>query len=193
VERGCLGDGLVLGRGHLRATDHATDYLLQAMVGSAKGGTQDPIAPRSVAVQRRARLPLVLRAVHPDDAQRKPNSAGLLLLALDPELKREPPREMLTQAFGLTPVEADVAIGIACGKPLAEIAACRGTKIGTVRVLSKRVFSKTHTHSQAELTGLLTRLAFLVPETGGQMAPRHGGAWVRRENGKMQPGNRRGG
>jgi len=65
------------------------------------------------------------------------------------------------QTFGLTPAEAEVAIGIAAGRTLAQIAAERGVKVGTVRAHSKTVFSKTQTRGQAELTGLLTRLAFL--------------------------------
>jgi DNA-binding CsgD family transcriptional regulator len=175
IARGCLGDGLALSAEHLRATDCATDHRLPAVVGSATAGTEGP--NMSVVVQRRSRLPLVIRAVRlGEGAQPRPGSASVLLLALDPELRREPSGEILTQAFGLTGAEADVAIGIASGKSLADIAADRGNKIETVRVLSKRVFSKTYTHSQAELTGLLTRIAFLVPQMEGVIVgPRSGG------------------
>ncbi len=126
-----------------------------------------------MAIQRRSRLPLVLRAVRlGEDVRRTPRAGNLLLLALDAELGREPPRDILTQAFGLTGAEADVAIGIAAGKTLVEIAADRGIKTGTVRSHSKTVFSKTQTRGQAELTGVLTRLAFLVPRAeGADVAP----------------------
>jgi DNA-binding CsgD family transcriptional regulator len=177
IAHSCLGDGVVLHAQHLRATDPATDLRLQHMVCSVMQRTAEPNAPTSVVVQRRSRLPLVMRVVCLDQSrQQSSGSVNLLLLALDPELRREPPREVLVQAFGLTPVEADIAIGVASGKSLAEIATARGTKVGTVRVLSKRIFSKTHTHGQAELTGLLTRLALLVPRTEGEMAhrPAHG-------------------
>ncbi len=57
------------------------------------------------------------------------------------------------------------------------IAADRGIKIGTVRAHTKTVFSKTQTRGQAELTGVLTRLAFGVPRTEGAIvAPTGGGA-----------------
>jgi DNA-binding CsgD family transcriptional regulator len=125
--------------------------------------------PLMVAVQRRARLPVVIQAIFPYDGGGSIPGSVHLLLGLDPELRRVPPRELLTQAFGLTPVEADVASGIVFGKTLAEIAADRGVKIETVRVHLKRSFSKTHTHGQAELTGLLTRLAFLVPQFGASV------------------------
>jgi DNA-binding CsgD family transcriptional regulator len=108
-------------------------------------------------------LPLVIRAVSPNQgALWAPGSASLLLLAFDPEPSREPPREILMEAFGLTRAEADVAIGIASGKMLAEIAAKRAVTIEAVRLHSKRVFSKTHTRGQPELAGLLTRIAFVV-------------------------------
>jgi DNA-binding CsgD family transcriptional regulator len=141
------------------------------MVDSAIGGTEDRKAPILLAVQRRPRLPLVIRALRLMRDGRPPrSSASLLLLALDPELRRAPPREILAQAFGLTPVEADVAIGIASGRALAEIAAHRGITIGTVRIHLKSVFLKTHTHGQAGLTRLLTCLAFQVPQMEGKIA-----------------------
>ena len=119
----------------------------------------------------------MLRAVRlGEDVRRTPRAGNLLLLALDPELGREPPREILTQAFGLTVAEADVAIGIVAGRTLAQIAAARGIKIGTVRAHAKIVFSKTQTRGQAEPTGVLTRLAFVVARTEGNVAPSAAGS-----------------
>jgi DNA-binding CsgD family transcriptional regulator len=115
-------------------------------------------------VQRDGRLPLIVRPHRLDDgAERAPNPASLLLLVIDPEQWLAPPREMLMQTFALTRAEADVAIGLVSGRTLAEVAADRDIKIGTVRTHLKAVFAKTHTHSQADLTGILTRLAFLAP------------------------------
>jgi DNA-binding CsgD family transcriptional regulator len=164
IARSCLGFGLMLNGERLRATDRAIDRRLQAMIGSPIAQPEDPYAPTSVAVQRRLRTPLVIRVVRLDIGARAASSAGLLLLAIDPELSWAPPHEALSQAFGFTPAEAEVAIGIASGKTLAEIAADRGVTLGTARVLLKRVFSKTYTRGQAELTGLLTRLALLIPQ-----------------------------
>lgn len=167
----CLGDGLVLGGEYLCATDRETDNRLQYIITAALDPEDDANRSRSVAVRRRSRLPLVVRVVRLDEyAQPAPSSASLLLLALDPELWPEPPRDVLTQTFGLTRAEADVAIGVAAGRTLSEIAAERGVKIGTVRLQSKTVFLKTHTRGQADLTGLLTRLAYLVPSAGGDIA-----------------------
>jgi len=57
------------------------------------------------------------------------------------------------------------------GKSLAQIAADRGIKIGTVRAHTKTVFSKTQTRGQAELAGALTRLAFFVPRIEDHVGP----------------------
>jgi DNA-binding CsgD family transcriptional regulator len=177
VARCCLGHGLALNDERLSATDQATNHRLQDLIESAIAPIADPNLPISVAVRRRSRLPLVIRAIRPAErAGAMPGSANLLLLALDPELRREPPREILTQAFELTPAEADIAIGIASGKSLAEIATDRGVTIEAVRIHSKRVFSKTHTRGQPELAGLLTRLAFVAPQAQREPHSRKGHA-----------------
>lgn len=46
---------------------------------------------------------------------------------------------------------------------MAEIAAGRDIKIGTVRAHLKAVFSKTGTRGQVELAALLARVAALIP------------------------------
>ena len=48
-----------------------------------------------------------------------------------------------------------------CGQSLDEIAAANDVSPATVRSQTKAVFAKTHTHRQAQLVGLLTRLALI--------------------------------
>jgi DNA-binding CsgD family transcriptional regulator len=91
------------------------------------------------------------------------NGASLLVITFDPEIQQTPPANMLRRMFGLTQAEAEVAVGIACGQRITEIAAERGVKAETVRTHTKTVFGKTRTRSQAELVALLTRLAFVTP------------------------------
>jgi DNA-binding CsgD family transcriptional regulator len=116
-------------------------------------------------LRRNLRLPLLVRVLRLGEGGHPAlHSAGLLLVARDPELRQVPPVNMLSETFGLTDTEAGVALGIASGRQLAEIAADRGVKIETIRVHSKRVFGKTQTRGQAELAALLTRLAFLTSQ-----------------------------
>lgn len=161
----CLGDGIVLGGGQLSATDRATNGRLRSLVCSGLDPIFDSKASTAIAIQRESRLPLAVRAVRLDEGAEPSFSAvRLLLITVDPEMRQEPSKEILKQAFDLTPAEADVAIGISSGKTLTEIALDRKVKVGTVRTHCKTVFLKTHTRSQADLTGVLSRLAFAVPK-----------------------------
>ena len=80
---------------------------------------------------------------------------------MDPEDCPDLSPSLLQQVFGLTKSEARLASGLLCGQSLEEIAAANDVSLGTVRSQIKTVFAKTHTHRQAELVGLLTRLALI--------------------------------
>jgi DNA-binding CsgD family transcriptional regulator len=86
------------------------------------------------------------------------NSGTRLLVVSDPELRLGPSPDLLGSIFRLTPAEVQVALGVARGKKLAEIAADHGNKVGTVRTHAKAVFAKTGTRGQAELAALVGRL-----------------------------------
>jgi DNA-binding CsgD family transcriptional regulator len=160
----CLGDGLTVRGKSLAAMDRESDVRLQSLIGLALHSPQRPNELPSAVVRRGSRLPLVVRILRlEENAQPALNSARLLLVSHDPENCQVPPPDMLTDMYGLTPAEASVAIGIVGGKHLAEIAADRGVKIGTVRAHSKSVFAKTRTRGQAELAALVIRMAFLIP------------------------------
>jgi DNA-binding NarL/FixJ family response regulator len=66
--------------------------------------------------------------------------------------------EALRKAFDLTPKEGEVAAGLAQGLDIIAIAELNGTSSATVRQQVKRLFTKTNTHRQAELTLLLSRV-----------------------------------
>ncbi len=58
---------------------------------------------------------------------------------------------MLTEFFGLTQREGDVAAQLSYGKNVGAIAACNGVSVGTVRVQLKAIFRKMGVVSQVEL------------------------------------------
>ena len=164
----CLGDGLMMRAKRMAAMDRQSDVRLQSLMGAALNSTEGAYGSASMLVRRGSRLPLAVRIVHLEEEARAALKASLLLVAFDPERCDTPRVDMLTDLFGLTPAEASVAIGIVGGRHLAEIAADRDVKIGTVRAYSKIVFGKTGTRGQAELAALLTRLAFLAPSRRGE-------------------------
>jgi DNA-binding CsgD family transcriptional regulator len=161
-----LGGGLTLRGRRVAATDRASDRRLQSVIEAVLTG-EGPSPAASVGVRRDSRLPLLVRILRlEDDGWAAANPARLLLLVCDPERGSLPPCHILAEMFSLTPAEAGVAVGIAAGRQLTEIAADRGVGIETVRSYSKTVFGKTQTRGQAELAALLTRLAVLVPHGG---------------------------
>lgn len=70
---------------------------------------------------------------------------------------------MLQKAFGLTTAESNLAMGIAQGATLNEIARSQGVSMHTVRGHLASAFAKTHTRRQAELSALLARLSLISP------------------------------
>ncbi|NJO55617.1 MAG: helix-turn-helix transcriptional regulator [Rhodospirillales bacterium] len=157
IAESCLRDGLMIRSGRLAASDPESNERLQRLMGRAG---QSPRA-LATAVRRSIGLPLIIHAL-PMTAAARPvfDQAGLLLFVSAPEARTLPRPDMLSRAFGLTPAEVQVAIGIAHGRKLAEIAADRGVKTGTARTHLKTVFAKTGTRGQTELVALLARLAF---------------------------------
>jgi len=73
--------------------------------------------------------------------------------------QRLPDGIVLGSRFRLTPAETRIAIGIACGKPLADIADTHGITVQTARTQLKSVFSKTRTNRQAQLAVFLLDVA----------------------------------
>lgn len=67
--------------------------------------------------------------------------------------------ERLRRLFGLSEAEAQVAVQLACGASLENIAAARGVSVDTVRAQVRSVFHKTGLHRQGELICVVGRLA----------------------------------
>ena len=79
-----------------------------------------------------------------------------VLLVLDaPERQRAVPAKVLRNLYGLTTAEARVALLLAEGYAVEDIAVRLHVKLGTVRNQLKQVFSKTATHRQAQLVRLV--------------------------------------
>lgn len=68
---------------------------------------------------------------------------------------------MLRRLFGLTAAETRLALQLARGDQLADVARKSEVSLCTIRSQLGTVFGKTNTRRQAELVTLLTRLAIL--------------------------------
>ena len=84
--------------------------------------------------------------------------SGSLVIITSLSARTLPSIEMLHGLFDLTPAEARLALGLASGRNIGEMALQYKVSQETIRSQIKHVFAKTRTRSQAELVGLVTRL-----------------------------------
>jgi DNA-binding CsgD family transcriptional regulator len=161
----CFGNGLILSGNRLIATDRQSNARLQGAVGLAMSEAESAGVPATwLEVRRAANVPLLIRILRLQESVRPVLiGASLLLVIVDPQSRQAPRADLLTQVFALTNAEAEVAIAIAHGRRVAQIAADRSVAVATVRTHAKMALAKTRTRSQAELAVLLTRLAFAAP------------------------------
>jgi DNA-binding CsgD family transcriptional regulator len=119
----------------------------------------NPLATDPIIVQRRDKMPVIVRIWPFDGAAHVPTQEVRALLtfnALGP--KPGPPAAILAKTFRLTPAEAKLACIIARGAP--PVIAARELQISreTARNQLKSVFAKTDTHRQSELVALLLQV-----------------------------------
>jgi DNA-binding CsgD family transcriptional regulator len=77
--------------------------------------------------------------------------ATALVLIIDPEHEPEPAAALLRRLYGLTCTEAEVALRVARGTSLKQIAEELSVTFTTARTHLQHIFDKTDTHRQAEL------------------------------------------
>lgn len=83
----------------------------------------------------------------------------------DPEREVEVPVETVVRLYGVTQAEARIALGLAGGRRLEDLADQFGITLQTARSQLKQIYAKTGTHRQAELVRLmLTGPAGLIVE-----------------------------
>ena len=78
-----------------------------------------------------------------------------LVFVVDPEARRASPEAWLREAYGLTGAEARLAVALANGASLDDVADATSTAIGTLRTHLKHVLAKTGTRRQSELVRLV--------------------------------------
>jgi DNA-binding CsgD family transcriptional regulator len=159
-----LGPDLNIARGWLVSSDHSAgatlDRALHALLWTQASSALMP----PVVLPRRGRRPLLaypmrLSAVSADALA--PCQAVIVLVDLD--ARPRPPESALCASFGLTAAEARLAIRLATGKPLEQVADEIGVAYETARSQLKAIFAKTETHRQAELVAVMAQLLNASP------------------------------
>lgn len=168
-------DGLEwAGRG-VRAAIPAEDRRLQALIrtaaaiaaGTAPEGVEAGGHLRLSRPSQRRAYRLLVSPLGRDHAAVDGERPAVLLLISDPEEDPALDPAAIGQVFGLTPAESRIALGLALGKSLSDMAAATGTSVNTARTLLSRAMAKTETNSQAGLVAALLRAGLLVRAAPG--------------------------
>ena len=157
-------DGLVDRDGRLSAWLPADNETLQRHLHAAIPPFGAHGVGRSMTVGRAADLPRLVLHIHPVAGGRSlvgmPRVAALVLL-VQPESRPRLDAGLVSQALGLTPAESEVAVMLAEGRTIRDIAAATGRKPGTVYDLLKLAYKRRGISRQVDLVRMVLRLAVL--------------------------------
>ena len=154
------GDGLFDESGFLFARAPQDNAKLQGVLNRALPpfGTQG--VGGSTVVRRASALPL---AVHVNPVDRQETDYGIwpvaaLVLVVDPASRHRINPVTAGAVLGLTKMESQVAVLLAEGRSVAQIAAAFGRKESTIRTHVKQMFSKLGLSRQVDLVRLVLSL-----------------------------------
>ena len=154
--RACLlrGDGLRDRKGSLTAELPAEDTRLQRLLAAALPPYGTPGAGGSMKITRpEAGTPLAVE-IHPVGGKRADYRAwrvGVLVLIVDPLSRSRIDPALAAAVLGLTPAQSRVAVALAAGQSVAEIARRLGVAEGTVRVHLKNSYRTLGIQGQTQL------------------------------------------
>lgn len=159
-----VGADLQLRHGTLSATDWFSNQRLHHFVSAVTWQRRvrgDPL-PEPILIHRTTGRPLHVDVLHVDNLIADIfHRAYAILIFTDLEASELPSQQDLRRCFGLTPAESRLALGLAAGSDLAEVADELTITRETARSTLRAIFAKTETHRQSELVLLLSRLGKL--------------------------------
>lgn len=157
-------DGLYDAGGTLRAFRRNDDSRLQRLLEGALAPHGGYGASGSIGLRRRSSLlPLTLHVTPVTErgvGHRSRNAAALVLIA-DPVREAPVDARVVGDVLGLTPVEAEIAVLLAEGRTVRQIAAGTGRKYNTVRSHLKQMFGKLGVARQLEVAKAVLSLSSL--------------------------------
>lgn len=160
------GRGLSDAKGRLQAWLPEEDARLQRILAAALPRFGGPGISGSMVVTRAVNLPprLVLH-VNPVGEGRpdlRASKVAAIVLVVEPESRMSAAPELVAGALGLTAAESRVAIMLAEGCTLRDIAAATGRSTGTVRWHLNQIFNKNRISRQVELVQLVRSLSAMA-------------------------------
>lgn len=162
------GDGLALRRDALVIGDDTTHRALQRMIDAAARGELDGVGG-VLGVPRPSGKPdyavSVVRCFADLGRIVGPRAAVLVAIA-DPARETSVSADALRALWQLTATEAQVALSLAAGRNLNEVAQQQGIARETARVHLKRILAKSGAHRQSELVRLILSGPGALPASG---------------------------
>ena len=164
---------LCLHRG-LKSRNPSHNRRLDEMIHSVLRGA--PTCAMSFPALGSARPLLVLASPVRDTEQGCPSvrslrSVAAMLLLYDADRPAQVPAAWMMDAFGLTLAEVRVALSVASGDTIPDAARRLNISPNTVKTHLRRIYEKTGTKRQAELTRF-TGMMSILPAGGPQAIPR---------------------
>ena len=156
------GDALTDREGRLRAASREDDDALQALLARALPRFGGRGESGSATVGREALGPrLVLHAspVGGGEPDMRPSRIAALVLVIDPAGQGRVDPGQVEALLGLTRAESQVAVLLAQGRTIRDIAAATGRTEGTIRWHVKQIFARNGISRQVELVQLVLSLA----------------------------------
>lgn len=148
------GDGLHDSGGLLLARSSADNAALQDLLARALPPFGQQGSGGSTTVSRPAHLPPLVLHVNPV-SQRETGSrawpVAALVLVVDPASEPRIDPDLVANGLGLTPMESRVAVMLAEGRTVQQIAAAIGREVTTIRWHVRHIFNKLNINRQAQL------------------------------------------
>ena len=166
-------DGIGVDASGLRGTAPSSTSALRRLIASAADRTRLTGRGGALKLDRPSmRGPLLVRVAPLGAAASaswtpEPRPAVMVLVS-DPDCARDTLTDELRALYGLTPTEAAVAAAVGEGRGVKEAADALGIAHTTLRWHLQRVFEKTGTTRQAQLTRLVERLGLVSGATASR-------------------------
>jgi len=157
-------DGISLKKNRMHISDRDLNLELeqsvQAVVKARQSGRTTVV--RALRVPRsdgRSDLGLVIKPAPPSARGEGVSSPSIAVFISDPEQQDSASQQSLSELFGLTPAEANLALLLARGLNLAEASQTQNISQHTARAQLKSIFAKAGVSRQAELVRLVLKSA----------------------------------
>ena len=156
------GDGLSDEGGALRAAWPEDDARLQELLARALPRVVGQGAGGSMLLRRRSLLPRLALHVKPvahREVDYRPRHVAALVLCVDPVTRARVEPELVEAVLDLTPTQTEIAVLLAEGRTLREIAAATGREYNTVRVHLQQMFTRLGVSRQFEVAQAVLSLS----------------------------------